>query len=83
VVGGASVKRTDLEVLRGFRDLLSFAWAAAKSAVREGLLGDVRVGEVGVLLGFVEELMSNWDVRSASWERRRGSCDDIALRVMY
>jgi hypothetical protein len=63
-----SEKRTLFEVERGF------FWAAAKSEERDGLLGDVRVGEVGSMV-----LAENWEVRSWSWERRRGSWDVIAL----
>jgi hypothetical protein len=69
VVEGSSVKRTDFEIWRGF-----LLWAEAKSEDREGLLGDVMVGEVGVL---EEEL--NCVVRSESWCRRRGSWDVMAL----
>ena len=73
-----SEKRTDFEVWRvgaGF-----FDWAAAKSEVREGLLGEVRVGDVGVLE--VDLVVGvNCDVSSASWVRRRGSCDVIDLRI--
>ena len=65
---GVSVKRTDFETWRGF------FWAAAKSVVRAGSLGEVTVGEVGV-----EEEEENCEVRSASWERRRGSWDVIEL----
>jgi hypothetical protein len=72
---GLSEKRTDFEVWRvvpGF-----FFWAAVKSAVREGLLGEVRVcDEVAVLVLVVGV---NWAVSSASWVRRRGSCDVIDL----
>jgi hypothetical protein len=39
----------------------------------------VRVGEVGVEVEEVVVVESNCDVRSASWERRRGSCEDIDL----
>jgi hypothetical protein len=74
----ASVKRTDLEVWRAVSGF--FAWAAAKSAVREGLLGEVRVGDVAVLDVVVVEGV-NWAVSSASWVRRRGSCDVIDLRI--
>ena len=56
-----------------------FDWAAAKSEVREGLLGEVRVGEVGVGVDLVVGV--NCDVSSASWVRRRGSCDVIDLRI--
>ena len=74
-----SEKRTDFEVWRvgaGFLD-----WAAAKSEVREGLLGEVRVGDVGVLEVDLVVVGVNWAVSSASWVRRRGSCDVIDLRV--
>ena len=75
-----SEKRTDFEVWRvgaGFLD-----WAAAKSEVREGLLGEVRVGDVGVLEVLDLVVVGvNWAVSSASWVRRRGSCDVIDLRV--
>ena len=54
--------------------------AAAKSEVREGLLGEVRVGEVGVGVALVV-VGVNWAVSSASWVRRRGSCDVIDLGV--
>lgn len=70
-----SLKRTDLEAWRavvvGF-----FFWAAAKSAVKEGLLGEVRVGEVVVVV----VLGVNCEVSSESWVRRRGSCDVIDLQ---
>ena len=73
-----SEKRTDFEVWRvgaGF-----FDWAAAKSGVREGLLGEVRVGDVGVGVDLVV-VGVNWAVSSASWVRRRGSCDVIDLTI--
>ena len=63
-----SEKRTLFEIERGFD------WAAAKSEESEGLLGDVRVGEVGFTV-----LAENWELSSLSWERRRGSWDVIAL----
>lgn len=65
------MKRTDLEEGRGF------FCVAAKSGAREGLLGVGSVGEV--LLVVVEEARSNWEVRSESWLRRRGSWDVIDL----
>lgn len=49
------MKRTDLETLRGF------FWAAAKSELSDGLLGDVKVGEV-----VSAELEENCEVRSLS-----------------
>jgi hypothetical protein len=72
-----SEKRTDFEVWRvvpGF-----FFWAAVKSAVREGLLGEVRVRDVVAVLVVVGV---NWAVSSASWVRRRGSCDVIDLWII-
>lgn len=61
------MKRTDLEDWRGF------FWAEAKSGASEGSLGCVTVGEVEV------EEVENCEVRSESWERRRGSCEVMEL----
>lgn len=72
---GLSLKRTDLEIWRD--DLvLSFFCAAAKSEVRDGSLGLVRVGDDEE----ASDEESNCAVSSDSWERRRGSCDIIELR---
>lgn len=69
------MKRTDFGVLVGF-----FVWAAVKAREREGSLGEVRVGEVGDVVEVVEVVVGvNCDVSSASWVRRRGSCEVIAL----
>lgn len=68
---GASLKRTDLLVGR------TFFWAAVKSGAREGSLGWVTV-EDGVLVVLLVEV-ENWEVRSVSWECRRGSWDVIDL----
>jgi hypothetical protein len=64
---GSSVKRTDLETGRGFLED-----AAAKSGAREGSFG---CEEMDVLA----EDEENCEVRSWSWVRRRGSCEDIDL----
>jgi hypothetical protein len=53
-------------------------WAAAKSRDREGSLGEVRVGEVVVAVGLAGV---NCDVSSASWLRRRGSCEVMELET--
>jgi hypothetical protein len=45
------------------------------------LLGEVRVGDVAVLDVVVVVEGVNWAVSSASWVRRRGSCDVIDLRI--
>lgn len=53
-------------------------WAAAKSRDREGSLGEVRAGEVVVAVGLAGV---NCDVSSASWLRRRGSCEVMELET--
>lgn len=67
------MKRTDLLDCRGF------FCAEAKSGAREGSLGRVRVGAEGEVVVDVLE-GENCEVRSESWDLRRGSCEVMELR---
>src|SRR5262245_32430586 len=55
----------------GFGNVAGFFCAAAKSEESEGTFGVDVVGEVGGEW--------NWEDRSSSWLRRRGSWEDMAL----
>ena len=71
------MKRTDLDDLLPV-EVLFFFWAALKSEARDGSLGVTRVAEDD------DEALAEWSncaVSSASWVRRRGSCDVMDLKA--